>query len=78
MYIYIYVLVHVMHHSPDVDNAIRRAQGSWTLPVLEEKYYINTVQFLAQTDLFMSKRKAASSGGPICRLHMSSSLVYFS
>ncbi len=31
-----------------------RAQDSWTLPVSEVKNYINTVQFLAQTDRFVS------------------------
>ncbi len=33
-----------MRHAPDVVDGLRRAQGSWTLPVSEVKNYIITVK----------------------------------
>ncbi len=62
MYIYIYIYVYIYiyapepltHQAPDVVDELRKAQEIWTLPVSEVKDDINTVQFLAQTDRFVS------------------------
>ncbi len=52
--IYLYVPEHVTHHMPDVVNALRTAEQCGGSEV-------NTVQFLTQTDCFVSLYRNVSS-----------------